>query len=54
MEIMTLITRCLKIFHISRKPTNDEFWDVAKITSLGMVAIGAAGLIISFVMNLGV
>lgn len=51
MDIKTTIERCIRILHISRKPTDEEFWEVAKITSIGMVGIGIAGLLISLVMN---
>ncbi len=41
-----LIRRCIRILHISRKPTNDEFEEVAKVTALGMLAIGVIGIVI--------
>ena len=47
MDISDLIRRCIRIFYISRKPTNEEFKKVAKVTAMGMVLIGAIGLIIS-------
>ena len=47
MEISDLIKRCVRIFYISRKPTDDEFKEVAKVTAIGMVVIGVIGMIIS-------
>ncbi len=47
MDIRDLIRRCIRILYISRKPTDEEFNEVLKITAVGMVAIGTIGLIIS-------
>ncbi|MBN2477914.1 protein translocase SEC61 complex subunit gamma [Candidatus Micrarchaeota archaeon] len=52
MDIKTLINKCVRILYISRKPTREEFMEVAKITSMGMVAIGLIGLIISLVLKI--
>jgi protein transport protein SEC61 subunit gamma-like protein len=52
MDIKDLITRCIRIIHISRKPTKEEFEQVAKITGLGIVVIGVLGLVISTVFSL--
>lgn len=46
MNIVDLIRRCIRILYIARKPTNDEFQEVAKVTAIGMLVIGFAGLII--------
>ncbi len=47
MDLGDLIKRCVRIFYISRKPTDDEFKEVAKVTAIGMVVIGVIGMIIS-------
>lgn len=52
MDMKTTINRCIRIFYISKKPSDDEFWEVAKITSIGMIAIGIIGLVMSMIMNL--
>ena len=52
MDIGELIKRCIRILHISRKPTPAEFNKVAKVTALGMVAFGVIGLIVSIVFGL--
>ena len=51
MNIGTLVKRCIRIFYIAKKPTNSEYWTIAKITSLGMIAIGAFGLILSLILR---
>lgn len=52
MDFKDLITRCIRIIHISRKPTPEEFNQVAKITGLGIVVIGIIGLVISAVFSI--
>ncbi|MFH1393569.1 MAG: protein translocase SEC61 complex subunit gamma [Candidatus Micrarchaeota archaeon] len=52
MELNELLKRCVRILHISRKPTPAEYNKVAKVTALGMVVFGAIGLIVSAVFGL--
>lgn len=52
MEIAELIKRCIRIIYISRKPTNEEFSKVAKVTGVGMILFGIIGLIISLIFGL--
>jgi len=52
LEIKELLKRCVRILHISRKPTPAEFDKVAKVTALGMVVFGIIGLIVSFAFGL--
>ena len=52
MDIKELLKRCVRIFHISRKPTPDEFQKVFKITAFGAVVIGVIGVAIAFVFKL--
>lgn len=47
MDIETL-KKSLRIITIAKKPDNDEFYKIAKITGAGMIGIGLLGLIISF------
>ena len=51
MDIGELLKRCVRILHISRKPTNSEFEKVAKVTALGIVVFGLVGLLISVILN---
>ncbi len=44
--------RAIRILYISRKPTKEEYLKVAKITALGMIALGVVGFIISLVFSL--
>ena len=51
MEIKETIKRCVRILYISRKPTDEEFLKVARVTAMGIVVIGAIGLVISLVLS---
>lgn len=51
MEISELVKRCIRIMHISRKPTSDEYWKVAKVTAAGMFIFGLVGFLISALSN---
>lgn len=51
MDIVDLIKRCIRILHIARKPTKDEYEKVAKVTALGMIVIGAIGVVASVVFS---
>ena len=51
MDIGETLRRCHRIIYISRKPTPEEFNEVAKVTALGMVAIGVIGILISLLFT---
>ncbi len=42
-----------RILRMARKPTSDEFSKVIIITGLGLLAVGALGFVIYFVMRFG-
>ncbi len=42
-----------RILKMARKPTSDEFSKVLIITGLGLLAVGALGFLIYFVMRFG-
>jgi len=52
MDVSELIKRCIRIIHISRKPTAEEYEKVAKVTALGMVVIGVIGIISSIIFSI--
>ena len=51
MELSDLIKRCIRILHISRKPTGEEFNKTARVTALGIVLFGLIGFIISIIFG---
>ncbi|MEN7981876.1 MAG: protein translocase SEC61 complex subunit gamma [Nanoarchaeota archaeon] len=55
---MTLLTKsksffikCKRVWHTLKKPSRKEFWMVAKISALGILALGIFGFLISIVMK---
>lgn len=52
MEISDLVKRCIRIIHISRKPTGDEYSKVARVTALGIFLFGLVGFVISVIFGL--
>ena len=42
-----------RILKMARKPTSDEYSKVLIITGLGLIAVGALGFVIYFVMRYG-
>jgi protein transport protein SEC61 subunit gamma-like protein len=42
-----------RILRMARRPTSDEFSKVIIITGLGLIAIGALGFVIYYVMRYG-
>ena len=41
-----------RVWHVLRKPSTEEFKAVAKISALGILAIGALGFIVSLIMRI--
>lgn len=46
-SLVDFIKLCQRVLHVSRKPGREEFLNVAKITGIGVIIIGAIGFIIS-------
>ncbi len=51
-SIVDFIKLCQRVLHVSKKPGRDEFMNVAKITGIGVLIIGAIGFVISIVAQL--
>lgn len=51
-SIGSFIKQCERVLKISRKPDNDEYKTVAKVTGIGVIAIGVVGFIITIVSQL--
>jgi protein transport protein SEC61 subunit gamma and related proteins len=41
-----------RVLKVAKRPTWKEYWQIAKLTGLGIVVIGAMGLIITLVFTL--
>lgn len=52
LDINELVKRSIRIIHISRKPTGEEYSKVAKITAIGMTILGLVGFVIFILFGL--
>ena len=50
-KIKSFIIQSKRVWHILKKPTNQEFKSIAKIAALGILVIGALGFIIGDIMK---
>jgi protein transport protein SEC61 subunit gamma-like protein len=46
-----LISRCIRILHIARKPTNRELNEIMKIAGAGIVLVGVIGVIMFVIFS---
>ncbi len=46
-SVVDFIKLCQRVLQVSKKPGREEFTNVAKITGIGVLIIGAIGFIIS-------
>lgn len=51
-KIKSFALKCKRVWHILKKPTKKEFEQVAKISAIGVLILGALGFIISLIMKL--
>ena len=45
-DVRGYIKKVIRVMRLTTKPEKKEFWDIAKITALGMVVIGLVGYVI--------
>lgn len=41
-----------RVLRVSSRPRQREFWHMAKVTAIGIVAIGALGMIVSRLLHI--
>jgi len=51
-KLSNFISSSRRILSISKKPTNKEFWMMAKIIGLGIILIGVVGYLIKLIVSL--
>ncbi|PIN92819.1 protein translocase SEC61 complex subunit gamma [Candidatus Pacearchaeota archaeon CG10_big_fil_rev_8_21_14_0_10_31_24] len=51
-KFKSFIIQSKRVWHVLRKPSAQEFKSIAKISALGILAIGALGFIISDLIKL--
>jgi len=50
-NIASFFRKCVRVWHILRKPTKEEFTMVAKVSAIGILAIGLVGFLIALIMG---
>ena len=51
-KLKSFIIQCGRVWRLMRKPTNEEFKSIAKVSALGILIIGAGGFVISDVIKI--
>jgi len=51
-SLKSFLLKCNRVWYVLRKPTLQEFKMVAKISALGILAIGLIGFVIALIVNL--
>ena len=46
--------KCVRVWHVLKKPSKEEFITVAKVSALGIAALGAIGFLILLAMRLSI
>jgi protein transport protein SEC61 subunit gamma-like protein len=51
-SIVDFLKLCQRVLHVSKKPGRTEYINVAKVTGIGILIIGAIGFVINIVAML--
>lgn len=51
-KITSFYLQCVRVWHLLKKPTNEEFKAIAKVSALGMLAIGAVGFLVADIIKI--
>ncbi len=43
---------CVRVLRVTKKPTNEEYKTISKVTALGVLIIGAIGFVIIMIKEL--
>jgi protein transport protein SEC61 subunit gamma-like protein len=50
-KIVSFYEQCVRVWHLLRKPSNEEFKTISKISAIGLGAIGLLGFLITVIMT---
>ncbi len=50
-KLKSFFLQSKRVWHVLKKPSKQEFWTVAKVSAIGILAIGAIGFIISDIIK---
>mgnify|MGYP001587813657 CR=1 FL=1 len=51
-ELKPFYNKCVRVWHVLRKPSKEEFWMVTKVSAIGVLVIGLLGFLIAMSINL--
>ena len=51
-NIKPFLQKCVRVWHILRKPNMQEYKTIARVSAVGILLIGLGGFIISILLNL--
>ena len=51
-KLTSFVLQCKRVWHVLRKPTNEEFKSISKVSALGILAIGLIGFILSDIIKI--
>lgn len=44
--------KCIRVWHVMKKPTKKEFSTIAKVAAVGIAIVGLVGFLISIAMDI--
>lgn len=50
--ITSFYLQCVRVWHLLRKPTGEEFKTISKVSAIGILLIGAVGFIIADIIKI--
>lgn len=50
-NIKSFFLKSKRVWHVLKKPSKEEYWTVAKVSAVGVLAIGLIGFIISTIVR---
>ncbi|MCW8965513.1 MAG: protein translocase SEC61 complex subunit gamma [Candidatus Pacearchaeota archaeon] len=50
-KIKSFFVKCKRVWHTLKKPSKKEFEMIAKVSAIGILALGTFGFIISIIMK---
>jgi len=51
LKTKSFLIKCRRVWHVLKKPTRQEYEQIAKVSAIGIIILGLLGFIISFIMN---
>jgi len=50
--LKTFLAKCIRVWRVLKKPSSMEFKTIAKVSALGILAIGLIGFIVANIMRI--